>query len=292
MDPEVARAAQTLADHALWLLAIGIAAVAAVVAVAIAAVRLVVRNQDWFARVGAWLLAQLYRIPVIGPRLEQARVAVPSRYVFLHLTLGLVATAAIAAFVAVAEEVFAGEAIAQFDRAFAAALRRSASPEWHQRFRVVTWFGSAEALGAASLIVGIVLLVRRHYLLALGWIAAQIGAGVLVLTLKSVFERTRPDFADAMIGSGWSFPSGHATRTFVFCGLATYLLLRNHRSTSLTVLVGVVASVWCLVIGFSRLYLGVHYLSDVAAGLVAAAAWVAVCASAIELGLRRRRSRA
>jgi membrane-associated phospholipid phosphatase len=287
MNPEIAAAAQTLADHALLLLAIGIALLAAVVVTTVAAIRLLARHQEWIARISAWLLSQIYRLPVLGPRLRNLRIAVPSRYVLLHLALGLVATAGVTAFVTVAEEVFTGQAAAQFDHALAAALRNSASPQWQHRFRIITWFGSAEALGIASALVALVFLVRRRFVLAIGWIVAQIGAGVLVVTLKSVFERTRPAFADAVIGSGWSFPSGHATRTFVFCGLATYLLLRNNRSTSRTVVIGVAAATWCFVIGFTRLYLGVHYASDVAAGLVAAAAWVAVCVSAIELGLRR-----
>jgi len=75
-------------------------------------------------------LGQVNRIPVLGPVLAGARVVVPTRYVALHLILGLVATAAIIGFIVIAEEVVAGRTIAAFDRAFADALRTNMSPRW------------------------------------------------------------------------------------------------------------------------------------------------------------------
>src|SRR5688572_32493860 len=92
------------------------------------------------------LFGQVNRIPVLGPALAGARVVVPTRYVALHLVLGLVATTAIMGFAVIAEEVVAGRAVAAFDRAFAEALQDSASPRWRQAFRIITWFGSAEVL--------------------------------------------------------------------------------------------------------------------------------------------------
>jgi membrane-associated phospholipid phosphatase len=291
MNPDIARAAQTLAEHALLLLAIGIVLIGVALVGVVAAVRVARRHQEPLAKAGAWLLAQVYRIPILGPWLRSARGFVPSKFLLLHLVLGLVATAATLAFLIVAEEVFAGETVAQFDRAFAAALQNNSSPRWQRLFLIITRFGSDEVLTTASAIVAVGLLVRRAYVLAIGWIVAQAGGGFLLITLKGAFERSRPELPDGLSASGWSFPSGHAMSTFVFCGLAAYLLLRSTRSTSVTVMVVVITLAWCLVIGFTRLYLGAHFASDVAAGLMAAAAWVAVCISAIELGLRRRVTR-
>jgi membrane-associated phospholipid phosphatase len=288
MDPEIARAAQALADHALVLLATGIALIGIALVGIVAAVRVARRYQEPLARVSAWLFGQACRIPVVGPRIRNARVIVPPKYVLLHLVLGLVATAGALAFVIVAEEVVTGRAVAQFDHAFATALHNSASAEWQRAFRIVTQFGSGKVLGVVSAIIAIALLVRREYVLAIGWSVAQAGGGVLVATLKRAFERSRPETPDALLASGWSFPSGHAMTTFMFCGLGAYLLLRSTRSTRLRVLIVAAALTWCLVIAFTRLYLGAHFLSDVAASLMAAAAWIAICVSAIELGLRRR----
>lgn len=287
MDPDITRAAQTLADHALLLLAAGIVLIGGVAVTVVAAVHVARRNQERLARIFGWLFAQVHRIPVVGPWIQGTRVVVPPKYVFLHLVLGLVATAGVMAFAIIAEEVFAGRTVAQFDHAFATALYNSASSEWQQVFATVTRFGSGEVLGILSAIIAVALLARREYVLAIGWIVAQAGGGVLNVTLKGAFERSRPDFSDALLASGWSFPSGHAMSTFIFCGLGAYLLLRVGRSPSARVVIVVAALTGCLVIGFTRLYLGVHYLSDVAAALIAAAAWVAICISAIELGLRR-----
>ena len=77
--------------------------------------------------------------------------------------------------------------------------------------------------------------------------------------------------------------------TFVFAGMAAYLLFRSTRSWMATAIVAIVAISWCVIMGFTRLYLGVHFLSDVAAGVIAATAWVAICVSGIEVGIRRSR---
>jgi membrane-associated phospholipid phosphatase len=125
-------------------------------------------------------------------------------------------------------------------------------------------------------------------LLALGWVAAQAGGGLLNRVLKETFQRTRPEFADPMLlASTWSFPSGHAMGTFILCGMVCYLLLRGIRPWTMAAAVVTASASWCGVTAFSRLYLGVHYVSDVIAGLLAGVAWLAVCVSALEV-LRRR----
>ena len=94
--------------------------------------------------------------------------------------------------------------------------------------------------------------------------------------MKETFERTRPEFADPLLASAsWSFPSGHAMGTFILFGLGAYVLLRNVRSWTVAGVVVTLSLLWCLTVAFSRLYLGVHFASDVIAGVVAGAAWVA-----------------
>jgi undecaprenyl-diphosphatase len=76
--------------------------------------------------------------------------------------------------------------------------------------------------------------------------------------------------------------------TFILCGLGCYVVLRDVRAWKVAAVVVVSALAWCLVMAFSRLYLGAHYASDVAAGVIAGAGWVAVCASAFEMMRRPR----
>jgi undecaprenyl-diphosphatase len=291
LDADAVRAAETLADHAFIVLAAGIVVVGLALAAILAAARVAVRYRKPMLEYAARALGQVKRIPAVGPVLAGARVVVPTRYVALHLILGLIATAAILAFVIIAEDVVAGRAVAAFDVAFADALQNHTSPRWQQVFLGVTAFGSTGLLLALSAVIAVGLLLGRHHVLAVGWIIGQAGGPILNVMLKNAFERTRPEFADAFLNTpSWSFPSGHAMNTFVFCGLGAYVLVRFTRSWTTIAAVVAVAFSWCLVMGFTRLYLGVHFVSDVVAGLIAATAWVAACVSGIEVAVRRKNS--
>jgi undecaprenyl-diphosphatase len=90
-----------------------------------------------------------------------------------------------------------------------------------------------------------------------------------------------------LAASSWSFPCGHAMGTFIFCGVGCCLLRRDTRSRPAAAAVVTASASWCVVMAFSRLYLGVHYASDVIAGLLARVVWVVVRVSALEV-LRRR----
>jgi membrane-associated phospholipid phosphatase len=214
------------------------------------------------------------------------RVTGRAEYMAAHLALGLVAVVAVIGLLMIAQQVAADSALAKFDHKVATALHESATPGWTSLFRNVTILGTGWVLGIASGVVGLGLLLRRRFVLAAGWIIAQVGAVTLVKVIKALVERTRPGLTD-FLASGWSFPSGHATRTAVFCGMIVYLAHRLTRSRTATVLTAVAGIIWSLLMAFSRVYLGAHFASDVVAGLLVAAAWLAVCIWAIEVALRR-----
>ena len=286
--PEAERAAQFLASHALLLLGLGLLAAAASIAVIVSVTHFAARSVP-VARHGIVTLSKrVHDIEALRRLIGRTSDLVPSAYVALHLTLGLVMAIAVAVFATLAEEALAGGEMAGFDVAFARALQDARSPEWQRAFSVVSWFGTREALAVATILMAVWLLCRQQIVLALGWVGAQAGGGLLNRALKETFARTRPESADPMLAaSSWSFPSGHAMGTFILCGIACYLVLRENRSWRTAAVVVAVAASWCLLMAFSRLYLGVHYVSDVVAGLSAGVAWVAVCVSALEV-LRRR----
>ena len=149
----------------------------------------------------------------------------------------------------------------------------------------------ARVLGAA---VGAALLLRRRVGLLLGWALAMAGNGVLNPALKQQFARMRPlHVADGISASGFSFPSGHSSGTVVAFGMLAYLGLRLLPPRwHLPVLL--VAVLLAFNVGVSRIILGVHYASDVAAGFASGTAWLAICVTGIELGrwLRHRNTRA
>lgn len=129
-------------------------------------------------------------------------------------------------------------------------------------------------------VVGLVLLARRRVRLGLWVLVANWGGALLGVVLKEVVDRARPDLVDAVASAGGrSFPSGHALGGTVSCGLLALvlgpLLPAGRRWIAWAAAVSAVVLV-CL----ARITLGVHFLSDVTAGVVLGAGWLAVTAAA------------
>ena len=131
------------------------------------------------------------------------------------------------AFAEVAEKLGDGRTLGRADQALADALQASVPMPALQFFAVLTHLGDPVALTAVCIVVGIGLLLRHHTALAVGWVAAVAGGGVLNLVLKQVFARARPvhdtTFAQAQ---GFSFPSGHTSGSVVVFGMLAYLAMR------------------------------------------------------------------
>ena len=129
-----------------------------------------------------------------------------------------------------------------------------------------------------------------YWLLALAFSVP--GGMMLNVVLKHVFQRARPVFEDPLVTlATYSFPSGHTTAATCFYGLlASYLVIaRPAWSVRLGTVAVCVAMV--LLVAFSRVYLGAHYVSDVLAAMAESVAWLAVCITAISTLRRRRESK-
>ena len=100
------------------------------------------------------------------------------------------------------------------------------------------------------------------------------GALALDMTLKYAYHRTRPIAYFGAAPLSYSFPSGHALCSFCFYGVMAGLLSARIKSLAWRVAIWIAAAVLVIAIGLSRIYLGVHYPSDVLAGYLAAAVWV------------------
>jgi undecaprenyl-diphosphatase len=141
-------------------------------------------------------------------------------------------------------------------------------------------------------VVGLVLAARREWILLGGWLAAFAGGGLLDGVLKLVIRRPRPPYADAFLQHfSWSFPSGHAMGSLIGYGMLAYVLMLlwiHRRSAQIAVALG--AALLIVAIGLSRLYLGVHYFSDVVGGYAAGVLWLSACISGVEVARRWRRT--
>ncbi len=152
--------------------------------------------------------------------------------------------------------------------------------------RFLTALGDAKTLAVIGLLVAAGLLClgvkyRRYFRELVIWVIGLVGAGLLNFALKHVIQRPRPDQELALApADGWSFPSGHALGSLVLFGMAAYLLTRVVSRRSAYLAVGTVLAMAVLGIGFSRVYLGAHWLSDVLGSYLAGACWLAVCLTA------------
>lgn len=108
-------------------------------------------------------------------------------------------------------------------------------------------------------------------------IGSAIGLALAPL-LKLVFTRTRPPIADHIVMvDSWSFPSAHSLNSMAVLGLLTVLAVRERPGRLRRTLIAALGAFLVILVGFSRVYLGVHWPSDVLAGWAVGALWVAVC---------------
>jgi membrane-associated phospholipid phosphatase len=194
-------------------------------------------------------------------------------------------------FTTLAGELGAGETLSRLDRSFTDALRISVSAPVVQTFAVLTHLGDTATLTGLCVGVAIALVALGRWWLMLGWVAAVAGNGMLNTALKKIFARVRPfELGGMTLEDGFSFPSGHSSGAVVAYGMLAYLALRLlpfrwHLPALM------LAMTLAFTVGSSRLFLRVHFASDVIAGFASGAAWLALCVTAIEFlrWLRQRR---
>jgi membrane-associated phospholipid phosphatase len=180
------------------------------------------------------------------------------------------------AFAHLVEDYLTGDPIVRWDTRFALWLHEHASHPLVRFFDVVTLAGNSGVLIVVVLAIGIVFLRRARpndaavLLLALG------GAGLINALLKVVFHRARPELSFVHLDT-YSFPSGHAAVSSATFTTLAYLLGRRFKSTRARLLLGLATVIAVGLVGFSRLYLGAHYLSDVLAGFSFGLAWASLC---------------
>jgi membrane-associated phospholipid phosphatase len=215
----------------------------------------------------------------------------PEGYLGLHLVGGfLVALLAGFVFGRIADWVFDAPATRAADRYAQRVAAAWVSPGLTAFMRFVSFVGKPTVITVICAIVGGVLLWARSHRRLYAFGATMIGGGLLNPALKGVFQRDRPSGFDALGSApGYSFPSGHAMGAMLLFGSLAYVIYFSiDHSRRLRVLAVTLCVLMILSIGASRIYLGVHYLSDVLAGFAAGLCWVGVCLSGTEAWVRWR----
>ena len=201
-----------------------------------------------------------------------------SRWLGQTLTVGLalgllLSLGVILLFAKLAEDVVEGESRA-FDTAVLLWIDAH-SPEWlYAPMLAVTTLGYYWFVIPLLVVATFVFYLKRRRISAVLLPVATVGGMVLTTVLKTVFERDRPElFESGYTASFYSFPSGHATIAVGFYGTLTLLVALRLEGARRWAVVAL-GTLLVLLIGFSRLYLGVHYPTDVLAGFLAAPLWI------------------
>lgn len=145
----------------------------------------------------------------------------------------------------------------------------------------VTWL----TVGAAVITVYLLFFSSFSRWNAVYFAVNMIGISIITTVFKNLFSRQRPEVLAAYDGTGFSFPSGHATGAVTFYGFLAYLVIRSTLATAWKWLLGTLLTLAALLVAVSRMFLDVHYFTDVIAGISVGLFWLLICIIALELTL-------
>ena len=167
--------------------------------------------------------------------------------------------------------------LAAFDNQVIGVVQSRISPVLTDVMLTFTFLGSVKWLTFAVLAGTLFLFIKRKWSLGIFFVLSSGVGSLFNVLLKNIFKRQRPDLHRLITENSYSFPSGHSMGSFIFYGAIAYIILHYaHKKGAKTF--GVVLMVlFILFIGISRIYLGVHYPSDVVGGYAAGGAWLSIC---------------
>jgi len=161
-----------------------------------------------------------------------------------------------------------------FDQNISQAISSLVNPFATRLMEVFTFFGSSAFLLPAYIVMIIFYLLRKKTKLALDITMIGLGSAMILNLFKEIFKRQRP--LDPLIRNvtGFSFPSGHSFSSFTFFGLLIYILWKSTIKKTWKILLAIFLFLFAATIAFSRVYLRVHYPSDVVAGFCLSIIWL------------------
>jgi undecaprenyl-diphosphatase len=212
----------------------------------------------------------------------------PRRFSGLPLTLLVLAAAYIAGLsLELLDEVLEADEIVVMDQAVNQALAAWRSPTAVLVFTWITNLGSTETLTAVAIVSTGFLFAHRRVVYVLPLWLCIAGSQITTWAGKYAIAKPRPEFLVGVEAFSPSFPSGHTTGAAAVYGFIAYILARDVGGAERRFEIGYWTAVLVLLITFSRVYLSVHFLSDVTAGLIVGGFWLLVGVAMAELLTRR-----
>lgn len=214
----------------------------------------------------------------------------PQGYLGLHLTLGALALVlAVILFASIAEDVVTLDPITLLDAQVSQWFHVHATPPLIRLMLGVTYLHSTLGILAMCGVLAVFWLRTKAYDWLLTLLLTVPLGMVLNVLLKNIFQRARPSFEHPLLTlNTYSFPSGHAAGATLFYGVLAAYLISRLAAWRWRAVVVVLAALLVALVGLSRIYLGVHYLSDVLAAIASSSGWLAVSLTAVGTWRKRR----
>lgn len=182
-------------------------------------------------------------------------------YLFIHLARGL-----------------DGDSLKRFDLGIIHVIQGSINDVSTSVLLLLTSLGSIKGNTVLVVLFSIWFIWKRHYVSSAFLIFVCLSGGYVNRYLKWTFQRERPSLNPLVVENGFSFPSGHSMSSFILYGALMIIATRMTKNGHIRLTVYIACSVMILLMGYSRIYLGVHYPSDVLAGYAAGGVWLIVVA--------------
>jgi membrane-associated phospholipid phosphatase len=219
------------------------------------------------------------RISAIRPWTSQFAARRPRAYLGLNILLGLLVSAVCAwLYYAIADTILSRGHMVRFDHRVARWVDLHNTDSGKSVATVVSLFGN-QLMWVIAGLAALACLLRRRRQRALLIGVAVIGGALLNQALKDRFHRGRPIFSAQLAVDSSSFPSGHAMGSMIGYGILAYVATRRLQSPRRRRAIFAVAAAMIVLIGFTRIYLDAHFVSDVLAGYAAGGMWLFVCIS-------------
>lgn len=181
------------------------------------------------------------------------------------------------AFLKVLDSVIEKESVVKIDLIITNWIYTIRTPFLNTLMKIITDLANVESIIVFLLIVFGVLLVLKKQRYILAMLVSSVTSYAFVAIIKELIKRPRPAIANALaVETSFSFPSGHTMIAVAVYGLLFYFLMRISKPKWLKILLSIAGTLVVLAIGFSRIYLGVHWSSDVFASLLLGISWLSL----------------